>query len=148
MFRECTDFEVYPLGYEHTVPGLRLFRDRPEQKNKEVLDRVINNIKNIPDFLITKPDKSEAFFVEVKYRSNLEDYTPKKVKAIVEKIHERWDPVWLFLATPNGFYFDSCNDILNNDGRTKPLTWINSEIQNKYLEHLMRFEKPNQPDHK
>lgn len=70
MFREATDYEVYPLGYEHTTPILKEYRDHPNQQHKDILSKVLDNFDSTPDFLLTNADKSEIYLVEVKYRTD------------------------------------------------------------------------------
>lgn len=52
MFREATDFDIYPLGYEHTTPILRQYRDHPNQQPKEILNKVLDNFDNTPDLCL------------------------------------------------------------------------------------------------
>lgn len=142
MFREVTDFEVYPLGYEHTTPILRQYRDQSDhiQPHKEILDKVLANFSNAPDFLLTKPDKSEIYIVEVKYR-----HTPKDedILEIAKDLNQSWHPSNLFLATSQGFFYNTCYTIQSNQGQIQPLkeSIISKEKQEYYHTLLMRFEK-------
>ena|SRR5260221_13425667 len=112
MFRQGSDFDIYPLGYEYTIPILRQFHDHPKfQQHKEIIDKILRNFNNSPDFLFVKPDKSNLFVVEVKY---LEMYNQDQVMSYAEEVNAKWDPAWLFLATKSAFYFDSCNDIIHH----------------------------------
>src|SRR5258708_28044715 len=58
---------------------------------------VIDNIRNIPDFALVSTDKKSVYLVEVKFRRI---YNQEEVHQIAKNIHSRWDPAWLFLATP------------------------------------------------
>jgi hypothetical protein len=141
MFREGTDFDIYPLGYEHTIPILSQFRDKSEnQYNKEIINKILDNFDNIPDFLMVKPDKSELYLVEIKYRN---EYDAKEIQNIAQKIRERWNPVYLFLATKQRFYFDWCKDIIEHNGEMTHLKeeLITHELQQKYLKLILEFEK-------
>jgi hypothetical protein len=141
MFRVATHFDVYPLGYEHTMPILREFRDHPEVgHHKAVIERILDNFNNTPDFLLVKPDKSEIFLIEVKFRH---EFSKNNILEIANDIRTRWNPVYIFLATPEGFYFDTCNEILNKEGEITPLseTWIPKHYQQTYLNLLNKFER-------
>lgn len=141
MFREGTDYDIYPLGYENTIPILRQFRDHPEhQQHKEIIYRILNNFDSTPDFLIVKPDKSKLYLVEVKFIGH---YDAQRINEIAHKIRERWDPIYLFIATFERFYLDTCNDIINHNGEPTHLTveWIKQELQQKYLKLIQEFEK-------
>jgi menaquinone-dependent protoporphyrinogen IX oxidase len=143
MFREATDFDIYPLGYEHTTPILRQYRDHQDQPqpHKEVLARVLDNFDNAPDFLLTKSDKSAIYLVEVKYRN--EELNTESNLTIAKEINDKWKPSHLFLATPEAFYYDSCQTIINNQGQITRLkeSIIPEEKQTYYHQLLMRFEK-------
>lgn len=139
MFREGTDFDIYPLGYEHTIPILCQFRDQTEHQNhKDIINKILNNFDNTPDFLLVKPDKSNLYVVEVKYRTK---YDANEIQEIAQEIRSRWDPVYLFLATPERFYFGSCKDTIENSGQMKHFNWISPDIQQKYLKIIQEFEK-------
>jgi hypothetical protein len=89
--------------------SLRQFRDHKTQRNSELITAVIENLNHTPDFLLCLPDKTAVYLVEVKYRRETK---ASEILRIAKKIHERWHPVKLFLATFRGFYFDSCQHIL------------------------------------
>lgn len=58
-------FEVYFYGVEHLVPG---FTSRTELKNRDKKHHTNKVIRNLPDFLVIKDDRS--YYVEAKFRSN------------------------------------------------------------------------------
>lgn len=132
MFREGKKFTVIPFGYESTLPEIARYAHLAEYQP------VIENIRTAPDFALVSNDKKEVFLVEVKYRKNL---NKEEIKSQSEKICDRWKSVWLFVATPEGFYFNSCNDVINKNGEMDLLgkKWINSEIQDKYLSLVNEF---------
>lgn len=139
MFREKTEFDIYPLGYERIIPILRQFRDHKTESNGEIISEVVDNLHNTPDFLLCLPDKSQAYLVEVKYRRKV---TLREILRIAKTIHERFHPVKLFLASLAGFYYDSCKNILAHED-IKPLSesFIPKETQEYYLALLRRFEQ-------
>jgi hypothetical protein len=48
---------------------------------------------------------------------------------------ESWKPSYLFLATPQGFFFDQAKVIVENGGVISPFrhSQISQELQDKYL---------------
>jgi|GEM_PF-940429 len=134
MLRKAGKFTVIPFGYEKTLPEIA--QHSQELKFQHILD----NIRNSPDFALISQDKTEVFLVEVKYRKN---HTAEDLIKIVEKIRIKWDYIWLFIVTPDGFYFDSCTNILNNGGSIPPLDvkWVSEDLQKEYLELLKEFIK-------
>lgn len=134
MFRKAGNFTVIPFGYESVQPELMQYSHLAKYK------QVFDNIRTAPDFALVSHDKKEVFLVEVKYRTN---HTPEEMKEMAEKIKERWKLVRVFMATPEGFYFDSCNNILQNEGRLAALKaeWISDAMQAEYLVLLNQFIK-------
>ena len=134
MFRVSGKFTILPLGYEHTTPILA-------QYNRLLhVQRVLENIRNAPDFALVSDDKASVYLVEVKYRSQ---FDKDDILEIAEKIHSSWDTCFLFLASQNGFYYGSVKDIINRGGEINelPEIRINKEIQEQYLSLLSEFIK-------
>jgi hypothetical protein len=122
LFAEAGEFTITPFGYEHTIPALA-------QYHREVqIQQVLDIIRKTPDFVLMSQDKREVFFVEVKYRAirHAED-----TLRIAEDLARRWHPVWLFIASPDGFHFDSCTNVINAKGDIAPLnpSWATAEMQ-------------------
>jgi hypothetical protein len=134
MFRVQGGYTIIPFGYEYTVPQL----SQCTNSNKQA-QRVIDNIKHAPDFALVSSDSQDVYLVEVKFRSV---YSKERAleEATIQK--ERWDPSWLFYATLDGFYFDSCSSIVYNKEEAKDLSekWVSLESQNVNLELLKEFE--------
>jgi predicted nucleotidyltransferase len=135
MFREQRGYTIIPFGYEYTVPQLSQCADTNWQAR-----RVINNIKHAPDFALVSTTDQSVFLVEVKF---MRVYSEKWALKDAEYQIERWDPSWIFIASLDGFYFDSCKAIIKQKGQAKSLTerWVSSDLQEKYLELLNKFEK-------
>ena len=138
MFRETGKFTALRFGYEYTLPELAQYRNIVEVQN------VLNNISNSPDFVLIKNEKNadgklEVFTVEVKYQR---DINREKIKEIAESTLKTWDPSWLFVATPECFYFTACRRIVENNGEMWKLTdnWVSEPLKKKYLELLRDFE--------
>ena len=132
MFRRNGNYTILHFGYEYTVPQLA-------QYHKNIaLQKVIKNIVHAPDFILISHDNSEVYLVEVKYRKNLVE---REVKEIAVKTLELWDPSWLFIATPTGFFFEPCNTVVTNEGKIGPLfdKWASREVQDEFLGLLNEF---------
>jgi hypothetical protein len=134
MFRESGKFTVLRFGYEYTEPLLAQYKHLLKD------ERVLENIDNSPDFILLSKDQKELYLVEVKYRSN---YDKNQIKEIADKLASRWHSPYLFIATPEGFFFEPCHTIINNNGEIGSLydSTVSKEIQNEYLKVLNNFEK-------
>ncbi len=132
MFRNGNKFTVIPFGYENTFPEIAQYAYMADDK------QVFETIRNAPDFALVSHDKREVHLVEVKYRHKLED---KHVLEIAEKLQGRWKSVQLFIATPNGFFLDSCENVLTSSGSIKPLnsSWVEEKEQKEYIKLLNEF---------
>jgi hypothetical protein len=141
MFREATSFDVYLLGYERSIPILRQFRDQRSMPQAEMVSEVIDNLSDTPDFLLTLPDKTQGYLVEVKYRREMK---ASEIVRIAARLHDRWHPATLFLATLQGFFYDTCEAIVHR-GEIMPLegNLIPKDTQEYYLRLLRRFEVPD-----
>lgn len=134
MFRESGKFTTLRFGYEYTLPELAQFQHLVEVK------KVLENIHNAPDFILISNDKKEVYIVEVKYRSQRKS---EEIKEIATNTLKTWDPSWLFIASPDGFFFEPCHTIERNGGNIGTLydKWVPKNIITKYLEVLNDFEK-------
>ncbi len=133
MIREEGRYTVIPFGYEHTVPTLTQYRHLLE------VPKIIENISEAPDFALVSEDRAKLYLVEVKYRSQM-DF--EELKKCAEKLLERWEYSWLFVATPDGFYCDMCSRIAESNSLPKlPESWVSSERQKAYLDLLHEFER-------
>ena len=136
LFAEAGEFTITPFGYEHTIPALAQYHTDVEIK------QVLDTIRKTPDFILMSQNKREVFLVEVKYRATR--HTEDTVR-IAEELSKRWHPAWLFIASPDGFYFDSCRNVINAKGEIPSLstTWVATEIQEKYRVLLNEFLSPH-----
>lgn len=137
MMREdpSRTFTVIPFGYEKTTPELAQYQELI--KNYETL----TVIKQSPDFILIKNDKTKVYFVEVKYRRRISSYVKNDLLNRAQKITQHWKDTWFFVATQDGFYFDSGKELIKNNGNMMPLDEkiISPEIQKKYLAVLKEF---------
>ncbi len=133
MFRESGKYTILHSGYEYTLPELAQYQHITEVK------AVMENIRNAPDFILVSQDHKEVHLVEVKYRSS---ENKEELKEISEKVLKTWNPSWLFVASPMGFFFEPCNMVANNNGNIGPLfdKWVSTELQDEYLKMLNEFE--------
>jgi hypothetical protein len=134
MFRESGKFTVLKFGYENTIPELAQYQHLAHVKS------VLENIRNAPDFVLISQDKSEVYLVEVKYRTKRD---PKELKDVAEKNLITWNPSWLFVASPDGFFFEPCNTVVARNGMIDHLypKWVAGINQRAYLEVLNHFER-------
>lgn len=134
MFRASGKFTILRFGYEYTLPELAQYEHLAEVK------AVLKNLRNAPDFILISQDKTEVHLVEVKYRARR---SKKEIQKIAEKMLETWNPSWLFIASPDGFFFEPCNTIVANGGDMGILypKWVHRPIQTDYLKLLRAFEK-------
>ena len=133
MIREGKEFTVIPFGYEQTLPTLAQYQSLATIKD------VIGNISDAPDFVLVSNNKKNVFLVEVKFRSKIEN---EEIYDCAVKLSKRWNPSWLFIATPNGFYFSATHNILR-EGHIQKLgkEWASAEMQSQFLEILNTFVK-------
>ena len=136
MFTEVGEFTILRSGYEYTLPELAQYRQLPE------VEKYIENLRKIPDFILISDDRKRAFIVEVKYRTKRVDENIFKITSDILKI---WNPSWLFVASPDGFFFSPCSTIKKNKGKIGrlPESWINKKIQDKYLKLMNEFKPKN-----
>ena len=134
MFRESGRYTILHSGYEYTLPELAQYQHLAEIK------AVIENIRNAPDFVLISQDKKEVYLVEVKYRSHL---NRQDLKEICEETVKTWNHCWLFVASPDGFFFEPCHTVINNDGRIGTLVnekFVDHGIRDQYLKLLGQLE--------
>jgi hypothetical protein len=103
MFRETRKYTVIPFGYESIIPELAQYLD---SGSKAML---FENIRSAPDFALISHEPEHVYLVEVKYRHSC---SSDNLREMAAKIHEKWKLAYLFLATPKGFYFDKCSEIM------------------------------------
>ncbi len=134
MFRSTEEFTIIPLGYEHTTPMLAQYQHHLH------VQKVLQNIRNAPDFALVSQDKQSVYLVEVKYRSQ---FDKQDVLDIANKINATWNPCFLFLASKNKFYFSPCSSLIDRNGEIEELkeSWIKKEIQLAYSFLLTEFIK-------
>lgn len=133
MYRDTGNFTVLEFGYEKIVPEL-------VQGGYSEHDDIVDTLRTAPDFAVIDMRKKHVRLIEVKYRSKV---LPQYTLAIAERMRKTWNPSYLFIASLNGFYFGSIEDIINARGLINPLGFedVPKELQNKYLKVLQEFEE-------
>jgi len=133
MFRDAGHFTVLEFGYEKIIPEL-------VQQGYGESNKMVETLRTAPDFAVIDQGTKEVRLIEVKYRSSL---ISKYILNDANKMYRSWSPSYLFIATPDGFYFDEISSIIKNEGKIKSLDYpqINSDLQYKYLQILKDFEK-------
>jgi hypothetical protein len=134
MFRETGNYTVIPFGYESIVPELMQYSDTFENKN------LLDNVRNAPDFALISHDPKTVSLVEIKYRSQI-DMDDIQKNAI--GICDRWKLAHIFIATPAGFYFDTCMDLAKHGAMLTrlPETMVSKDLQEKFLALMVGFIK-------
>lgn len=133
MFRNSGNYTVLEFGYEKIVPELM-------RQECDINNPTIETLRTAPDFAVINQENKEVRLVEVKYRHKLD---PREIKETAIKMHQSWNPSYLFIATLGGFYFDEITRIIDGNGYITPLADIPQDSQFQYLEILQDFEKKN-----
>jgi hypothetical protein len=133
MFAESDFATVLPFGYEHLMPLLAQYQHLIETQE------ALAHVRYAPDFILVKPDNTQIVLVDVKYRRRKDS---KRAVEIARAVQDRWEPAWLFLATPDGFFFAPCSQVVT-DGDIPPLPerWIPKRTQDEYLALMNEFER-------
>jgi len=136
LMSHSKEFKVVPLGYEFTIPFLAL---KKHDTHRKLINKITDNLTDAPDFLMFS-ESDDVYLVEVKYRKHVNE---EEVLTLAKNVYEKWDYAWLFLATPNGFYFQPCSEIVKSNGNITPLLerWkhVDPAVSQKYLQILGEF---------
>jgi len=130
MWADAGKYTILPLGYERVLPGLLDWHNSP----------ILKPIRTAPDFVLIPKDENDEniLIVEVKFNSRI---SAKKNLEIAKEQNKRWNPSFLFIATPDRFYFNRCDKIIENEGMMSALSesYVSFKLQHKYLELLNKF---------
>jgi len=132
MLRDTGHFTILAFGYENILPELA------HHQNEIHAQETMEIIRRAPDFAVIDNKSHKVYLIEIKYMMN-----PKKeyILLAAERMYKSWGPSYLFLATPNGFFFDKASNVFKNKGKITPLDnpKIPKELQNKYTKILNEF---------
>ncbi len=135
MYRETDRFTVLEFGYEKIIPELI-------QHGYQENNVMIETLRTAPDFAVIDQLNKEVKLIEVKYRRQMK---ASEILSTAKRMSESWNPSYLFIATLEGFYFDSIRDVIENEGEITPLDdrIIASSVQKNYIKILQDFESNN-----
>lgn len=135
MLRETQEFTVLEFGYEKVIPEII-------QRGYNENNPTVKVLRTAPDFAVINQKTKSVELIEVKYMRNLNS---KYVLEDAKRMHESWNPSFLFIATLTGFYFGDIKSIMENNGEINKLddSQISKDLQDKYLQILIDFEGKN-----
>lgn len=133
MVRSTGAYTILEFGYENTLPSLAQMypRSKTSAETMEI-------IKRAPDFTIINHSNKEVHLVEVKYMNKLSKSRVLRAAKLIEK---SWKQATLFVATPDGFYFDTVQKIIESKGEITLFKHpkISQEVQIAHTELLNQF---------
>jgi len=136
MLRDAGCFTILAFGYESVLPELA------HRQHDMQAEETMEIIRRAPDFAVINNQTHEVHLIEVKYMMH-----PKTEWILRDavRMYESWKPSYLFLATPNGFFFDKANKIIEHGGVIDKLSHpqIPNELQEKYIKLLNEFIPPS-----
>ena len=137
MLRETGNFTVLEFGYEKVIPDLI-----QHGYNYDEQSGVIETLRTAPDFAVINQINNQVKLIEVKYMHQFsKNYALKDAR----RMHQSWNPSYLFIATQDGFYFDEISEIINHHGDIAPLEHphIPQDLQARYVQILRDLEADN-----
>lgn len=134
MLRDAGGFTILAFGYESVLPELA------HRQHDLQAEETMEIIRRAPDFAVIDNETHEVHLIEVKYMSNRNGW----VLAAAKRMYESWKPSYLFIASPDGFFFDKASTIIEQGGNTTQLKHprISVELQVKYIALLNEFIPP------
>ncbi len=132
MIHNTKGYTVLEFGYEKVVHQLAKAKQSADAR------AMIEIVRKAPDYAIVNEENHNVTLVEIKYMATR---TNGKVNAIAKEIERSWRNAALFIATPQGFYFDQVDTIIKNKGVIKPFTHpkIPKKVTDQYLAMLNEF---------
>lgn len=133
MIRSIPDYTILEFGYEKTLPSLAQMHPK-----SPATEKTMEIIKTAPDFTIINHKSHEVHLIEVKYMSSV---TNSKVLSAAKNIQKSWKRAAFFIASRDGFYFDTVEHIIKNKGTITKFNHpkITAKAQSQYLELLNEF---------
>lgn len=133
MIRSTGSHTILEFGYEKTLPTLAQMKSKSPSS-----EMTMEIIKRAPDFTIINHATKEVHLIEVKYMKELK---ASYVMRAAREIEKSWKQAALFIATPEGFYFDHIKEIIACKGAIKPFKHKNipTATQLEYTKLLNEF---------
>ncbi len=137
MIHDTRGYTVLEFGYEKVVHQLAKARKSDDARE------MIEIVRRAPDYAIVNEDNHNVTLVEVKFMAKR---TNSKVLAIAKEIENSWRHAALFIATPEGFYFDQVSTIIEKKGVIRLFNHgkIPKKTTDQYLAMLNEFIVPQQ----
>lgn len=134
MIHSTKGYTVLEFGYEKVVHQLA-----KANKNDEAR-AMIEIVRRAPDYAIVNEENHNVTLVEIKYMARR---TNSKVLAVAKEIQQSWRHAALFVASPDGFFFDQVDNIIIKKGEIKPFAHrkIPQKMISQYLGLLNEFIK-------
>ena len=131
MLRDAGCFTILAFGYESVLPELA------HRQHDLHAEETMEIIRRAPDFAVINNESHDVYLIEVKYLRNRNGW----VLAAAKRMYESWKPSYLFIASPDGFFFDKVSTIVEQGGNISPLKHpqIPAELQVKYVALLNQF---------
>lgn len=132
MIHNTKGYTVLEFGYEKIVHQLA---KAPKSDGARAM---IEIVRKAPDYAIVNEETHNVTLVEIKYMAKR---TNAKINAVAKEIEKSWRHAALFIATPDGFFFDQVDTIIKNKGSIKPFTHakISPKIIEQYVSMLNEF---------
>jgi Holliday junction resolvase-like predicted endonuclease len=133
MIRSTDAYTILEFGYEKTLPSLAQMHPK-----SPATAETMEIIKRAPDFTIINHKSKEVHLIEVKYMNKI---SKSRVMKSARAIEKSWKRAALFIASPDGFYFGTVEDVISVKGEIKPFRHpkINAKVQAQYIELLNEF---------
>jgi hypothetical protein len=133
MIRSTDAYTILEFGYEKTLPSLAQMHPK-----SPATAETMEIIKRAPDFTIINHKSKEVHLIEVKYMNKV---TKSRVLQAAKAIQKSWKRAALFIASPEGFYFDTVEDVIASKGEIRSFKHpkIPAKTQIQYLELLNEF---------
>lgn len=135
MLRDAGGFTILAFGYESVLPELA------HRQHDLQTEETMEIIRRAPDFAVINNKDHEVHLIEVKYMMHI---TQEKVFKAANRMYQSWKPSYLFIATPECFYYGKVEEIVNSKGIINKLGFsqISKEIQDNYINILNKFIEP------
>ena len=136
MIHNTRGYTILEFGYEKVV------RQLAKERKSDTAKDTIEIIRRAPDFAVINEDTHDINLIEVKYMNKV---TKSRALTAANNIKKSWKKSCLFIASPNGFYFDKVDDIIKNKGAIKDFKhqMIDKNTQQRYLGLLNEFIQQN-----